>query len=191
VYIYFHFQDDWDKPNAMAFNKPEQAAEYVVERIEEYLGCGAPKKPKKVKKSGRYGETRPTPAIYYFEQIEQYQPPAPADPFLQPPPAQPAIPNPLQNVIQRAARLIPQQAEPVPNPYQSYYDLMDQKYEEQKTSNTDLSSIQEQIVITTANKTIENAQKLINQYDEYMNKHCHINSFLHTVQEIGVIDESK
>src|SRR5271165_6697216 len=151
MYIYFHFQEDWNKPNAMAFNKSDQAVEYVIERIVEYLGCGGVKKPKK-KKS-----------------IQDVM--------------EPYIELPLQQGIRARAQL--------QNPFQHYGspDLV-QKLEKSNTSQIELSTIQEQIAITTTNKIIENAKKLIDQYDEYMKNYYNISSFLHTIQEIGVIDES-
>jgi len=169
MYVYVHYENN--QPNGLAFNKEEKAVEYVIEKIEENIGVRQKKEPVKVeqKKSKKpYGNrftiplTQP-PTPVAAEQIYEFLPD-----YLE-------VPPPLQR-------------HSISSRYSQLKESLDGPPSNKDTDPKYLLAVQEQITITNANKTLENAKKLIEQYDIYMKNTSNIDCPLHTIQEIGMVD---
>lgn len=187
MYIYVHYETD--RPNGLAFHKLETAVEYVVEKIEENIGVREKKAPIKAeqpkKKKAPYSNrfTIPAPAIQQMDVLMG------DNPIGRPVP----VHNDHDNDDNDDFAAQPIQLN-VPSPRYTHHflelkSMLDKAVSPVKDADPKyLLAVKEQIAITNANKTIENAQKLIEQFDMYMKNSCGIECPLHTIQEIGIAD---
>jgi len=176
MYIYVHY--DEDQLNGLAFNKAEKAAEYVIEKIKENIGLVKKKPSIKPKKSKSIAQrfTMPAPPNLVFDDDIAF-------PIRDP---NPPVPQLFQQMEVAQAPRMPEAGIDVNTLLDLQIHLM-VKPEDSKSPEL-LIEVKEQIAITTANKTIENAKKLIEQYDIYMKQVFGVDCPLHTIQEIGVAD---
>lgn len=172
MYIYVHYETD--RPNGLAFHKLETAVEYVIEKIEENIGVRQKKEPVKVeqKKSKKpYGNRFTIPLT---------QPPTPVAP--------PIPAEQIYEFLPDYLEVPPLQRHSISSRYSQLKESLDSPPSNKDTDPKYLLAVQEQITITNANKTLENAKKLIEQYDIYMKNTSNIDCPLHTIQEIGMVD---
>lgn len=211
MYIYFYYRED--KPVAVAFHKANQAVEYVIGKIEEYIGVKQ-KKPSPAKKV----RTKPSYNAAYVnvgigdEPVEvpgqnpgedRYVRAPQAIPMAEPNLANIPMPMPLGGDLQgnyAAEPAMPDLRTPaaMPDQYQFNVDALERLREAMykagpaipKDDVPEFNAMRDQLAITHKDKSIENAKKLIETYEAYSKTILGFTSPLHTIQEIIVADEN-
>jgi hypothetical protein len=176
ILVYFNWNDG--NPEAAAFGSPTKAAEYVIERIEECIGVRV-KKPFMAKR-------KPKSSATLDDYLLIQQPIYGGGNFIIPPvdfqypPIQQA-PNQAMHPIAPAHAPLP------PPPFTLLEHPTPTTINQRHTEETpELAALKTHLQTAKANKTLDNARKVIDLYNEYAKYVLGITPVLHVLQEVRV-----